>query len=75
MMRRVPFLYRSRGQLELPDWPDPAVDVAVAILNGEAKNAAITITHWSKDVPGNFMVVESDRVYLGTQLPRLAIGL
>ncbi len=34
----------------MPDWPDPAVDVAVAISNGEAKNAPITITHWSKKV-------------------------
>jgi hypothetical protein len=50
-------LYFSRGQLEPSDWPDPAVDCAAAISNGEIKSAAVTATHWSKDVPGNFIVM------------------
>jgi hypothetical protein len=66
-------LYFSRGQLEPSDWPDPAVDCAAAISNGEIKSAAVTATHWSKEVLRNF--IRLDRSNHATPTVQSAIGL
>ena len=67
-------LYCSRGQLEPSDWPDPAVDCAAAISNGEIKSAAVTATHWSKEVLRNFIKVRIDLI-MPRQQCNCAIGL
>ena len=49
------------------------MDVAAVVSNGEIKSAAVTATHWSKEVLRNF--IRPDRSNHATPTAQSAIGL